>query len=69
MGRPRIPNRADDGLPDAAQHQRPGCADLQAIDLRDGLHLAHGLTQHVGHLGAPRRDLLQQAGHAPAGCS
>jgi hypothetical protein len=56
--------RLRDGPQQPAHSQRPARAHLQAVDLGDGLHLAHGLGQHIGHFGPARGVLLQQAGHA-----
>ena len=48
----------------AGHAQRPAGADLQPVDLRDGLHLADRFGQDRRHLGVARGVLLQQPGHA-----
>jgi hypothetical protein len=53
-----------DGLQHMRHAQRPAGAHLQAVDLRDGLHLAHRLGQHRATSGWRVGVLLQQPGHA-----
>ena len=49
-------HRAGDGLEQGPDAQGPGRAHLQAMHLRDGLHLAHHLGDHRAHLGAALAD-------------
>ena len=60
----RALHRARDRLDHAHHRQRPVLADLQAVDLRDRLHLADDLVDRRRDLGLALRDLLQQPGHA-----
>ena len=65
IGRPKVrctePVIASSTLDDRSG---PVGADLQAVDLRDRLHLADDLVDRRGDLGLALGDLLQQPGHA-----